>query len=321
MAEAATPWSSLSDHLPHFLEDESDPVIGSWAIGQGTDAPDRKLLRHLLRSLAESRNDGELSLLEVGCGAGIEIKGLIQDGLVPGTVAYTGYDFTPEMIEVCRAKFPMHRFELRDVVTMTDDLVADVVVCRAVLEHLESYERALSNLYRAARTVAVISWFMRPTWNDAEAGMELVNGFVHHRYALRGLLTFVRAECRPALFCRFDFDHHVYPWAVWLLWREPAPAGVLDTLHSYLGSQEFEESVLPVVSHAAEREAETERVIAALSATNLQLESEAVAWQNAAREALTPSVPRAADAFLEAAKRAGSRRLRNLLRRDADSEA
>lgn len=306
MPEGATPWSRLSDHLQDFLEDESDSVVGSWAVGQGTDAPDRRLFRQLVGFLAESRPVGErLSVLEVGCGAGIELKGLVEDGLEPDRVAYTGYDFTPEMIDVCRAKFPGRRFEVRDVLTMTDDRAADVVVSRAVLEHLEDGTTGLAHLFRAARTVAVVTWFMRPTWNDDEAGIELIDGFVHHRYAARELLSFAREHCRPALLCRLDFDHHAYSSSVWLLWRTPPPAGALEAMHSFAASEEFQRALLPVPS----RDDRNEHVIEELSALTVELGETAKAWQQSALEASNPNVRRALVQLLRASRNAVAARL------------
>jgi SAM-dependent methyltransferase len=319
MPDAATPWSRLSDHLFHFLEDEADPVVGSWAVGQGIDAPDRQLLRHLLRFLADCSPSSEpLVVLEVGCGAGIELKGLIEDGLEPDRITYTGYDFTPEMIEVCRVKFPGRRFEVRDALMMTEERTADIVVSRAMLEHVEDGTTALANLFRAARTLAVVTWFMRPTWKDTNTGVELVEGFVHRRYAMRELLSFVREECRPALLCRFDFDHYAYSSSVWLLWRKPPPLGALEAVHAYTASEEFQEAVLPVPDRPAESEAEKDRLIEELSALTVELRETSEAWRQSAIEATNPGIVRTAGQLLRAAESAGRARLREvsyLLRR------
>ena len=242
-----TPWSRLGVHLEHFLEDEDDPVIGAWAVGQGTNAPDRQLFRHLLRFLVQASGGRPVSVLEVGCGSGIQLQGLLDDGLAPEAVRYTGYDFTPELVDVCRKKFPTHEFQTRDMLGMNDDRTADVVVSRSVLEHVEEGKLGLANLFRATRIVTVVAWFVRPTWNDVEAGIHIADGFVHQRYAIRDLLAFVR-ELRPALFCRFDFDHGIHEWSVWLLWREPPRDGALAAIHSYLASEEFERAVLPRLS-------------------------------------------------------------------------
>src|SRR5690242_6525108 len=193
-----TPWSQLGSHLEKFMHDEDDPLIGSWAIGQGTDAPDRQLFRVLVRFLVDSSGGRPVSVLEVGCGSGIQLRGLNEDGLEPENVTYTGYDLTPELVDICRRNFPGRRFEVRDMAAMSEERTSDIVVTRAVLEHMREGKVGLANLFRASRTVTVVAWFMRPTWCPAEAGIEPMGEFVNHRYAARDLLAFIREECRPA---------------------------------------------------------------------------------------------------------------------------
>lgn len=198
----STPWSSVS---VDFLSE------GAWAIGQGPDAPDRMLFRHLLRET------GAKSVVEVGCGSGIEVEGLRADGLLE-QVDYVGLDFTPELVDACRYRHPDQKFALADV---TEPLLvhADVVYARHVLEHVEEGYRALRNLVAAARELTVVSWFIRPTWRPSEVHIGYSDGFLHQTYPAPNMISCAREDGR--LLARFDFDHHLTRCSVWLIADHP----------------------------------------------------------------------------------------------------
>lgn len=226
----STPWSPLGDR---FLSE------GEWAIGQGPDAPDRKLLRRLLVELPDP-----VSLLEVGCGPGIEVDGLQQAGLLED-ITYTGYDFTPELVDRCRERFPRHAsFAVRDVHKISDrGPRADVVWARHLLEHVDDGERALRNLWRVAGEVLLVSWFIRPTWRPTDVGCVVADGFQHWTYDARRWIS-LAGEIGATLY-RFDIDHHENRGGVWMLTRRPRPE-LAVVAHAFLASPEFLAAALPV---------------------------------------------------------------------------
>ncbi len=105
----STAWSHLG---ASFLRDEENEHTGPWAVGQGVDAPDRVLLRSLLTELEPC------SLLDVGCGTGIELDGIRHEGL---QVDYTGLDITPEFIEACHSRYPWNHFTCMDAADLEDE--------------------------------------------------------------------------------------------------------------------------------------------------------------------------------------------------------
>lgn len=238
---ARSPWSKLGDS---FLSE------GDWAIGQGPDAPDRQLLRALLLA----RASGPFDLLEVGMGPGIDLAAL--DDLEPELsedIRYQGFDLTPELVDVCRTRFPGRTFEVRDMLTMKERDVADVVYTRHTLEHVADVDRALKNLLRASRDIVIVSWFIRPTWCEADENSVEADGFLHNTYSARRLAHLLRALGVHTY--RFDIDHHLNRGAVWILSHKSHPE-LAAAAHAFIDSKRFVDAVLPVPPDPRERESD-----------------------------------------------------------------
>lgn len=222
---SASPWSGLGDR---FLSE------GDWSIGQGTDAPDRRLLRTMITLMKPK------SLLEVGCGPGIEIDGLEEANLLR-RLTYIGVDFTPELIESCATRFPGLRFELADV-QYPLPARAEFVWCRHVLEHVEDGLSSLANLYAAAETAAIVSWFIRPTWRPDEIGRGYSEGFLHQTYGAKNLIGHIRGFAERLY--RFDFDHHLTRCSVWVMARKELT--IVTDLHRFVSSPDFLHALIDV---------------------------------------------------------------------------
>jgi SAM-dependent methyltransferase len=210
-------------------------------VGQGPDAPDRMLFRHLLKMSELSKRK---SILEVGCGAGIEVEGL---AMMDAEFDYLGLDLTPEFVDYCRDRFsPFFRFEVGDATTspLTEEPF-DIVYSRATLEHIGAKgEKAFRNLLEASKHTTIISWFIRPAWDENQVGVERVGDFVHHTYSARKL---IQIAARYGDLYRFDFDHHSTKASVWLICKDRQRSYALArTAHRYLATDEFLDSLLPV---------------------------------------------------------------------------
>lgn len=206
----SSPWSELGQNLDSFLRDPDDPLIGAWAVGQGVDAPDRAHFRDIISGHAPC------SILEVGCGSGIELEGLLRDGL---DVDYLGVDLTPELVAVCQQRFPDHHFACVDLFDLTDTDAFDIVHARAVLEHVDDVDRALRILYRACRDALIISWFLPPVRDRAQIRkIRSDDGFLHQTYHRDRLLRTIRT-CHPVEFIETDYEHAGIRSQVWEVWK------------------------------------------------------------------------------------------------------
>lgn len=261
----SSPWSKLSTD---FLSE------GEWAVGQSSNAPDRQLFRALLRRWLDRYDGaGQPKLLEVGFGSGIDLQALADEGLL-GAIGYTGYDLTPEFVEHLRERFPEERLEVRDLLQLNEEATAGFVWSRHVLEHVEDGYLGLANLWRATSDVLLVSWFIRPSWSEADVHCGIADGFLHWTYSARRMIEFKR-ELGAHLY-RFDIDHHLNRASVWLLSREKRP-DLVEEAHCFLVSDAFLRSAIPVPPPARKRENALVDVVAeagaALAATLATVES------------------------------------------------
>jgi SAM-dependent methyltransferase len=226
-----TPWSKLDAET--FLSQPDETELGRWGIGQGPDAPDRRILRLIVSRARPS------SFLEVGCGTGIEIKGFEPGEAV--RIGYTGYDFTPRFVNYCKEQYPDLTFDVVDLFDMDELETADIVYVRHLLEHVEDGERALHNLCRAAREFVVVSWFIRPSWEGQT--IEQVGEFIHHTYSVREMIRVAR---QYGDLYRYDFDHHFTKASVWVIDKGQSETLYADDIHKFMQTESFLTSCLPV---------------------------------------------------------------------------
>lgn len=102
------------------------------------------------------------TLLDVACAACIDYKGYEKEGY--SFKKYTGFDATEEFLD--RAPDGVDK-----VVGIIEDMPFkaksyDVVVARAILEHLDYYEKAVDELIRVAKKEVVIVFYKKPGKKD-----------------------------------------------------------------------------------------------------------------------------------------------------------
>lgn len=97
------------------------------------------------------------SVLELGYGTGKDYSNL-KDRV------YRGYDLTTSFQRACLSRWPDADFRIGDVTDLPEpDASWDVVFCRHLLEHVEDWKTALSEMWRvAANRLMILSW--RPLW-------------------------------------------------------------------------------------------------------------------------------------------------------------
>src|SRR4051812_32974592 len=89
-------------------------------------------------------------LLEVGCGSGYYSE--IFSTLLPGSVEYTGIDYSHAMIERARSRYPSAAFEVADATRLPYAGGAfDIVFNGVSLMHIIDYQAAIREAARVAR--------------------------------------------------------------------------------------------------------------------------------------------------------------------------
>jgi SAM-dependent methyltransferase len=97
---------------------------------------------------------GGMTVLDVGCGLGSLYAHLGRRGI---DAAYTGFDIAPEMVRLCRARYPRARFLAGDFLTYEPESRFDYVLAfgihnirmpaaRAILERTTSHQFALARV-------------------------------------------------------------------------------------------------------------------------------------------------------------------------------
>jgi ubiquinone/menaquinone biosynthesis C-methylase UbiE len=100
--------------------------------------------------------DGE-SLLDVGCGPGVEYENLVRHNR---DVIYRGVDFSQCFIDACHDMFPGGDFRFGDARKLEEaDKSFDTVLLRHVLEHCPGYADPIAEACRVARKrVLIVMW-------------------------------------------------------------------------------------------------------------------------------------------------------------------
>ena len=111
------------------------PVYERWAVVQ------RQAARYLLALLPEKPFD---RVLDIGCGTGFLIEGLLESGWA-GTV--TGIDFAPDMVESCRRRWPEHHFVCADAEVFEPFQSFDLILSNFTFQWLEDVPAAVEKYY------------------------------------------------------------------------------------------------------------------------------------------------------------------------------
>jgi ubiquinone/menaquinone biosynthesis C-methylase UbiE len=100
------------------------------------------------------------SFLDYGCGSGTTYEAIVKEyGKMP--YRYIGMDIIPKNIEWCKQTFPEGDWKVNSLIHEIDmpDKTYDVVYSRHVVDHMESFEKAMDEHCRVAkRLVIVILW-------------------------------------------------------------------------------------------------------------------------------------------------------------------
>lgn len=131
------------------------------------------------------------SVLDIPCGMCIDYPLLKKE--CP-TITYLGMDITPLFIQENLEKGnPCKWGRIQEI--PCEDSSFDVVYCRHILEHLESYESALKELVRVAKKEVMVVFFIIP--HEGTPDLEVItdmDGYpvYHNRYNKSKIDTFLK---------------------------------------------------------------------------------------------------------------------------------
>jgi len=152
------PWDGWSDEQlwSHLRANE-----------QGVNHGSRVWLRLCLRMW------GTRSMLDVGCGTGVEYEGIKREGL---QIEYTGLDASARAIRLAQAAFAEAQWHAGDAEHLPfRDRSVDVVLLRHVLEHLSDFRPALREALRIAARQVVMIFFLPPAEQERRLEHEGTN--------------------------------------------------------------------------------------------------------------------------------------------------
>lgn len=126
------------------------------------------------------------SILEVGCGAGLLYRALLEAGMP--NEKYVGVDTSLSFLARARALNPAGRFCVGDAFNLTES--ADTVLCAEVLGHIPEWRAPLREIIRAAQRRAVISMWIG---GDARAEQIAGSSFLHNAPDLEDVVGAIRS--------------------------------------------------------------------------------------------------------------------------------
>lgn len=117
--------------------------------GNGTNHPSQ------LYALKKYWKDG-MTILDYGCGSATTWEAIVQDGTIHGK--YLGLDIIPKNVEWCKENYPDGDFKVNSLIHEIDmpDKTWDVVYSRHVVDHMESFEKAMDEHKRVAKKLVIV---------------------------------------------------------------------------------------------------------------------------------------------------------------------
>ncbi len=116
------------------------------------------------------------SILDVPSGLCIDYFGFKQDGI---EIAYQGVDITPKLVQLAQNQgLSVIEGDIKSL--PFHDNQFDVCYARHILEHLDSYEKAITSLIRVAAREVLITFFIKPQNSAAPSSCYHTDQLLYH---------------------------------------------------------------------------------------------------------------------------------------------
>ena len=123
---------------------------------KGPDADSRIAFRELLRDYKYE------SMLDVAAGLCDEYYGIVEAGI---DIEYSAIDITPKLVEYNISKgVDIKKGSIEKIPHKANTF--DICYARHILEHLDYYEKAVSEMIRVSRRAVAITFFRKPLIDD-----------------------------------------------------------------------------------------------------------------------------------------------------------
>jgi len=126
----------------------------------GSNGPNHPSQLYAIRKYVEPlalKENRILTFLDYGCGSATTLEAIRKNGY-NGVIDYTGLDIIPKNIEWCKENFPGTDFRVNKTIheIYQPDKSFDVVYSRHVVDHMESFEKALDEHKRVAKKLVIV---------------------------------------------------------------------------------------------------------------------------------------------------------------------
>ncbi len=125
-----------------------------------------------------------MSFLDYGCGSATTYEAMLKAGFInlgdpTSGVDYLGLDIIPKNVDWCKETFPNGKFFVNMGIHKIDqpDKSSDVVYSRHVVDHMESFEKAMDEHCRVAKKLVIVTLWV-PFSNGDEHNIQNI---VDHR--------------------------------------------------------------------------------------------------------------------------------------------
>ena len=183
---------------------------------------------YTVASRAEPRNYiqrmGYKSVLDVGCGLCIDFMGYVKNKIA---IEYQGLEISQVLVDKAnRMGISVKRGSIEDIPYADNSF--DVCYARHMLEHLDYYKKAISEMVRVARNEVLIVFFIKPTYEPDRIASEIDRDCMlyYNHYNKLGIEKFIKSLAKVKKFELWeDADGR---------WQDLGGQGVM--LHIYLNT-------------------------------------------------------------------------------------